>query len=243
MILHYTGMPTGEAALKRLCDPASEVSAHYLIWEDGRIDQLVQESRRAWHAGQASWKGETDLNSLSIGVEIVNPGHEGGAPPYPEAQIEATIALARDICARHSIPPERVLAHSDVAAARKRDPGEIFPWERLWREGVGHWAKPAPVSGGPLFLAGQEGPPIRALQAMLGLYGYGAPLNGVYDAETRVVVAAFQRHFRPDRVDGEVDASTAATLKSLIQALHNHSERARPNRRRTRPIQRGVAAK
>lgn len=220
-------MSDGAGALKRLCDPASEVSAHYLVWEDGRIDQLVRESRRAWHAGKASWKGETDLNSLSIGVEIVNSGHEGGAPPFPEPQITATIALAHDICARRAIPPERVLAHSDIAPERKRDPGERFPWERLWRAGVGHWVEPAPVSGGPLFLPGQEGPPIRAWQTMLGLYGYGSPLNGVYDAQTRAVVTAFQRHFRPARVDGEVDASTAATLTSLIQALHKRGERDR----------------
>jgi N-acetylmuramoyl-L-alanine amidase len=221
LILHYTGMKTGAAALARLCDPHSEVSAHYLVWEDGRIDQLVAEHRRAWHAGKASWKGDSDLNSLSIGVEIVNPGHEGGSPPFSDAQIEATIALARDLCARLHIPPERVLAHSDVAPGRKRDPGEIFPWERLWRADVGHWTSPAPVAGGgAMFGPAQEGPPVRALQAMLGLYGYGVPLSGVYDAETRAVVAAFQRHFRPARIDGEADASTLATLKALIDALH-----------------------
>jgi N-acetylmuramoyl-L-alanine amidase len=130
LILHYTGMPTGAAALKTLTDPASEVSAHYLIWEDGVIDQLVAENDRAWHAGKAWWKGESDLNSASIGVEIVNPGHDGGSPPFPERQIAATIALGRDVCARWAIAPERVLAHSDVAPARKQDPGEAFPWER-----------------------------------------------------------------------------------------------------------------
>jgi N-acetylmuramoyl-L-alanine amidase len=211
-------MPTGAGALKRLCDPEAEVSAHYLIWEDGRIDQLVSESRRAWHAGKAFWKGERDLNSTSIGVEIVNPGHDGGSPPYPEPQIEAAIALARDVCARRGIPSERVLAHSDVAPGRKRDPGEAFPWERLWRAGVGAWTEPAPITGGPIMAAGQEGPPVRALQAMLALYGYNAQLSGVYDADTRAVVAAFQRHFRPARVDGEADASTVATLKALLQA-------------------------
>ena len=149
LILHYTGMPTGEAALRALTDPASEVSAHYLVWEDGLIDQLVAESDRAWHAGKGSWKGESDLNSTSIGIEIVNPGHDGGSPPFPDRQIEATIALARDICARWAIAPERVLAHSDVAPARKRDPGEAFPWEALWRNGVGHWTEPAPLTGSP----------------------------------------------------------------------------------------------
>jgi N-acetylmuramoyl-L-alanine amidase len=226
LILHYTGMPTAEAALKRLLDPSSEVSAHYFIWEDGAIDQLVAESERAWHAGKAAWKGETDLNSASIGVEIVNPGHDGGSPPYPDRQIAATIALARDVCVRWAIAPDRVLAHSDVAPARKRDPGEGFPWERLWRAGVGCWTEPAPLSGGPLFAHEEEGPPVRALQALLALYGYGAEITGVYDHQTRQVVAAFQRHFRPMRVDGEADASTVATLKALIGGL----EGKRPSR-------------
>ena len=158
LILHYTGMPTGEAALKALTDPASEVSAHYLVWEDGAIDQLVAETARAWHAGRGSWKGETDLNSASIGIEIVNPGHDGGSPPFPDRQIEATIALARDIGARWAIAPERILAHSDIAPARKRDPGEVFPWATLWRGGVGHWTEPAPLTGPPLFAHEEEGP-------------------------------------------------------------------------------------
>jgi N-acetylmuramoyl-L-alanine amidase len=219
IVIHYTGMPTGEAALKALTDPASEVSSHYLVWEDGAIDQLVAERARAWHAGKAWWKGETDLNSASIGIEIVNPGHDGGSPPFPLPQIEATIALARDICSRCAIAPERVLAHSDIAPARKRDPGEAFPWEALWRGGVGHWTMPAPLSGGPLFAHEEEGAAVRATQAMLALYGYGVEITGVYDRQTRQVVAAFQRHFRPARVDGEADASTIATLKALIDGL------------------------
>jgi N-acetylmuramoyl-L-alanine amidase len=219
LILHYTGMPTGETALKALTDPASEVSSHYLVWEDGLIDQLVAERDRAWHAGRGSWKGETDLNSASIGVEIVNPGHEGGSPPFPDCQIEATIALVRDIAARWSIAPERILAHSDIAPARKRDPGEVFPWATLWRNGVGHWVESAALASSPLFAHEEEGPPVRALQAMLALYGYGAEITGIYDRQTRQVVAAFQRHFRPKRVDGEADASTVATLAALIDGL------------------------
>ncbi len=219
LILHYTGMSTGEGALARLCDPASEVSSHYLVWEDGRIDQLVPESERAWHAGKSVWRGETDLNSASIGIEIVNPGHDGGLPPFPAPQIEAVIALCRDICARWAIRPERVLAHSDVAPMRKRDPGERFPWERLWRQGVGHWTEARPISGPALFRLHDEGPPVRALQAMLALYGYGVGITGVYDRDTRAAVAAFQRRFRPERIDGEADASTIATLKALIDGL------------------------
>ncbi len=219
LVLHYTGMPTAESALKLLVDPAAEVSAHYFVHEDGEILQLVAESARAWHAGTGFWKGETDMNSASIGVEIVNPGHDGGSPPFPDPQIEATIALARDIVARWSVRPERVLAHSDIAPTRKRDPGEAFPWDRLHGAGVGHWVAPAPVTGGPLFATAEEGPPVRALQAMLALYGYGLELSGVYDRHTRAVVTAFQRHFRPARVDGEADASTVATLKALIEGL------------------------
>ena len=219
VILHYTGMPTGAAALDWLCNPVSEVSSHYFIWEDGRIIQLVAEDRRAWHAGLSLWKGENDLNSASIGVEIVNPGHDGGSPPFPDAQIEAVIALLRDVGVRHAIKPERILAHSDIAPARKIDPGENFPWERLWRAGIGHWTPPAPVVAGPILRRAQEGPPIRALQAMLALYGYGVELSGAYDRQTELAVTALQRHFRPLRIDGEADVSTVETLRNLIGAL------------------------
>jgi N-acetylmuramoyl-L-alanine amidase len=218
VILHYTGMPTGGEALAWLCDPASELSCHYFVWEDGRVDQLVAEDRRAWHAGRSLWKGVSDLNSASIGIEIVNPGHDAPTP-FPDAQIHGVIALLRDIVARRAIAPERILAHSDIAPARKIDPGENFPWEKLWRAGLGHWTPPAPIAGEALYARGQEGPPIRALQALLALYGYGVDLTGVYDAQTQIVVAAFQRHFRPERVDGEADASTVATLRALLAAL------------------------
>ena len=143
LLLHYTGMRSGEAACERLTDAAAKVSSHYLVYEDGRIDQLVPEVRRAWHAGVASWKGESEINSRSVGIEIVNPGHEFGYRDFPGAQIEAVIALCRDIVARHAIPPSRVLAHSDVAPGRKLDPGERFPWARLAAAGVGLWITPA----------------------------------------------------------------------------------------------------
>ena len=219
VVLHYTGLPTAEAALALLTDPAAEVSAHYFVWESGEIAQLTPEEKRAWHAGIGQWGGVRDVNSASIGIEIANPGHDGGLPPFPQAQINATIALVRDIVARRAIRPERVIAHSDLAPTRKRDPGERFPWDALARAGVGHWVEPAPIVDGSRFGPGQEGPPVRALQAMLALYGYGIDLTGVYDAPTRAVVAAFQRHFRPARVDGEADASTLATLRALINAL------------------------
>ncbi|MGE8126814.1 N-acetylmuramoyl-L-alanine amidase [Methylobacterium sp. NPDC080182] len=219
LILHYTGMDSGAAALARLRDPLSEVSAHYLVFEDGGIVQMVPEARRAWHAGAGAWKGETDVNSRSIGIEIVNPGHAGGLPPYPEAQVEAVIALARDVLGRWPIPPERVLAHSDVAPERKEDPGEIFPWDRLAAAGVGHRVPPASLQDGRFFARGDAGQPVEALQAMFALYGYELPVTGLFDARTQAVVTAFQRHFRPARVDGVADASTITTLRDLIAAL------------------------
>nr|WP_210383235.1 N-acetylmuramoyl-L-alanine amidase [Methylobacterium organophilum] len=219
LILHYTGMDSGAAALARLRDPLSEVSAHYLVFEDGGTVQMVPEARRAWHAGAGAWKGETDVNSRSIGIEIVNPGHAGGLPPYPEAQVEAVIALARDILGRWPIPPERVLAHSDVAPERKEDPGEIFPWDRLAAAGVGHHVPPARLQDGRFLARGDAGQPVEALQAMFALYGYDLPVTGTFDARTRAVVTAFQRHFRPARVDGVADASTITTLRDLIAAL------------------------
>ncbi len=216
IILHYTGMPTGAEALTWLCNPVSNVSCHYFVWEDGHVLQLVPEARRAWHAGLSNWAGATDLNSHSIGVEIVHPGHEGESRSFPEAQIAAVIRLCADICARHGIAPQRVLAHSDIAPARKRDPGEWFPWRQLHAGGVGHWVEPAPSAGGRFFGRGDEGQPVQALQAMLGLYGYGLTITGVYDDATEQVVRAFQRHFRTERVDGIADFSTITTLRNLI---------------------------
>ncbi|MGV6874440.1 peptidoglycan recognition protein family protein [Pseudochelatococcus sp. B33] len=222
LLLHYTDMADSGEALNRLCDATSQVSAHYFVFENGRVLQLVPESRRAWHAGEAVWDGERDINSASIGIEIAHPGHFRDAappesmPPFPPAQIEAVIALAQDIIARWGIRTDRVLAHSDVAPLRKRDPGEAFPWEELARAGVGHWVTPAPLRGGRFLSPGERGQPIEALQAMLGLYGYGLDVDGVYNPETEAVVRAFQRHFRPERVDGIADASTITTLRDLI---------------------------
>lgn len=216
LVLHYTGMPDAGEALQRLCNPVAEVSAHYFVFENGHVVQMVPEARRAWHAGASFWNGETDVNSASIGVEIANAGHPGGLPPYPDAQIAAVTRLAQDIIQRWSIRPENVLAHSDVAPLRKDDPGELFPWERLAQAGVGHWVRPAPISGGRFLSPGESGPPVEALQAMLALYGYGVDMSGDYDASTEAAVRAFQRHFRPELVDGVADASTITTLRDLI---------------------------
>lgn len=219
LLLHYTGMPSSEQALAWLCNPQSQVSSHYFVFENGRTLALVAEERRAWHAGASLWSGEADVNSRSIGIEIANAGHPGGLPAYPNVQIEAVIALCLEIVGRHPIPAHRVLAHSDVAPGRKLDPGELFPWAQLAGAGVGHWVAPAEVAGGRFISRGDRGKPVEALQAMLALYGYGLDITGEFDQRTEDVVAAFQRHFRPSRVDGVADQSTIATLHDLLVAL------------------------
>ncbi|HLT01275.1 MAG TPA: N-acetylmuramoyl-L-alanine amidase [Geminicoccaceae bacterium] len=209
LILHYTGMPSAAAAVNRLCDPAAKVSAHYLIDEDGSVVQLVPEERRAWHAGVSEWQGRPGLNDCSIGIELVNPGHEWGYRPFTEAQYEACIALCRAILERWPIPPGRVLAHSDVAPARKQDPGELFDWSRLAAAGIGLW--PEPGAGAPRSVA--------RLQHDLARVGYGVAPSGRLDEATRLVIAAFQRRFRPGRVDGRPDRATLARLDGLLALL------------------------
>jgi N-acetylmuramoyl-L-alanine amidase len=216
ILLHYTGMQSAQAALDRLCSPESRVSAHYFVFEDGRIVQSVQESRRAWHAGVSCWAGDTDINSASIGIEIANPGHDFGYPDFPRRQIAAVTALCRGIMARRGIRRERVLAHSDVAPSRKQDPGEKFPWQLLADSGVGQWVKPSRITDkGPAFGLGSQGDDVRGLQSALADFGYGLPISGVFDELTRDVVVAFQRHFRPARIDGIADLSTLRTLHKL----------------------------
>jgi N-acetylmuramoyl-L-alanine amidase len=218
LVLHYTGMTSGTAALDRLCDPAAKVSAHFLIDEDGRLYRLVAEARRAWHAGASSWAGASDVNGRSIGVELVNPGHEFGYRPFPEPQVAALIELARDLLARHPIPPARVLGHADVAPARRADPGELFPWARLARAGIGLW--PEPLAGARPELE------VAAVQRRLVRFGYGVAETGVLDAATVHAITAFQRHFRPDRVDGRIDADTAARLQTLVALVDATARRA-----------------
>src|SRR5580700_3079868 len=214
ILLHYTGMQHSNAALALLTRSGSEVSAHYFVFEDGRVVQMVPEGRRAWHAGVSHWAGETDINSCSIGIEIVNPGHDFGYPDFPKRQIAAVTALCRGIQKRNTIRPERVLAHSDVAPSRKADPGEKFPWQTLWDSGVGHWVPPAPIAeGGAMLTLGDRGEAVSSIQDQLSQYGYGISVNGHYDSATSDVVRAFQRHFRPARADGVTDESTRATLK------------------------------
>ena len=217
VLLHYTGMQTGEAALARLRDAEAKVSAHYLIEEDGRAFSLVDERRRAWHAGKSFWKGETDINAVSIGIEIVNPGHEWGYRAFPDAQITAVIDLLDEIRSRWTVPEVRILGHSDVAPDRKEDPGELFPWARLAAAGHGLWVEPPPSPGAPL-AKGDNGTGVFALQAGFTRLGYDLPPTGDYDDNTTVVVTAFQRHWRPALVDGIADGETRARLVLLLRA-------------------------
>ncbi len=261
LVLHYTGMVSREHALARLCDPVAKVSAHYLIDEMGLVYQMVAEEYRAWHAGVSFWAGERDINSRSIGIELVNPGHERGYRSFLALQMRSLVELCREILPRHPIPPNRVLGHSDVAPGRKRDPGELFDWEWLAGQGIGVWPdvksrgalpptpSPSPQGGGeervepqnkkPSTEEGRElsthaaelPPPcgegrgggissysgdILRLQQTLARFGYDIPQTGIYGTQTRAVITAFQRHFRPAKVDGVADAQTVAILKQLL---------------------------
>ena len=218
IVLHYTGMNDAEVAIRRLTVAGTEVSAHYIVREDGRIIQSVPENLRAWHAGAGTWGTETDVNSASIGIEIVNGGHDYDLPAYPLRQIAAVIALCKGIMIRRNIPRERVIGHSDVSPGRKQDPGEKFPWQLLADSGVGLYVLPAKIVPGPSLGLGAMGPEVQALQEALAAYGYAIPASGQYDSATRDVVAAFQRHFRPARVDGIADPSTLKTLEDLLHA-------------------------
>lgn len=220
LVLHYTGMQTAEAAIARLCAPEAKVSAHYVVDEDGSILKLVPEERRAWHAGRGVWLGETDCNAASIGIEMVNPGHEFGYRDFPEVQVDAVISLIADIRTRWTIPDNRIIAHSDLAPDRKQDPGERFPWKRLAGAGHGLWFEPAQeriaALGVPLKV-GDEGLGVIVLRAGLHRLGYGLAPGGDFDEATRLTVEAFQRHWRPAQVDGVADGETRATLMGVLQ--------------------------
>ncbi len=201
LILHYTGMPTAAHALDRLCDPAAQVSAHYTVDEDGTIYAHVPEDRRAWHAGRSGWRGAGDVNSRSIGVEIVNPGHEFGYRPFPPVQMAAVAELCRGIVKRHGIAPADVLGHSDVAPARKEDPGELFDWPGLAVQGIGIWPTPSQADDAPFTDA--------EVSALLGRYGYDPAEAGA--------LLAFQRHFHPDCLTGTPDPETVRRLRALLR--------------------------
>ncbi len=205
LILHYTGMNSARAALRRLCDPAARVSAHYLIDEDGALYRLVDEAMRAWHAGESAWRGDTNINDRSIGIELVNPGHEFGYRRFPEPQMAALIDLCRDTLARHPIPPANILGHSDVAPLRKQDPGELFDWGRLADSGIGLWPAAVTADAGA-----RDG---AAALATLGRIGYTVGSDG--DDASVAAVGAFQRRYRPAGFDGVIDGETAALIAAV----------------------------
>ena len=220
LLLHYTGMQTAEAAVSRLRDPAAEVSAHYVVNENGVILRLVPEERRAWHAGRGVWQGETDVNAASIGIEIVNPGHEFGYRPFPEVQVQAVIALIADIRSSWTIPDARIIANSDMAPDRKEDPGELFPWRDLAGAGHGLWFEPAQeriAALGGFLQIGDEGIGVVVMRSGLHRLGYGLQPGSTYDEDTAATVRAFQRHWRQSRIDGVADGETRATLMGVLQ--------------------------
>ena len=218
LVLHYTGMPDGPSALARMTEEKEpRVSAHYMVEEDGRVFALVPEAKRAWQAGRSWWRGDEDINSRSIGIEIVNPGHEWGYRPFPEPQIAAVLELCRGILSRWPIPQNRIVAHSDIAPDRKEDPGELFPWKRFAEAGVGLW--PEPQRPEPWMMHGAEmgdaGVTVEGLQRDLATIGYRISVTGVFDAATAAVVRAFQRRWRPMRVDGVGDVDTIVLANSV----------------------------
>jgi N-acetylmuramoyl-L-alanine amidase len=213
LVLHYTGMSTAAAALDRLCDPEAKVSSHYLVEENGVVWRLVPEARRAFHAGISCWQGERDLNAVSIGIEIVNPGHQWGYRPFPEKQMAAVERLCLDIMSRYRIPPYRVVGHSDIAPDRKADPGELFDWPRLARAGIGLWPTPAAE------LVHHRGRGVGTMQRIAGLADLARIGYCVTAGSEQVALAAFQRRFRPERWDGLLDGETSGRLVELRMAV------------------------
>ncbi len=201
VVLHYTGMASADEAIARLCDPEAEVSAHYLIDEDGTVVRLVDEANRAWHAGRSYWCGTTDINSASIGIELVNPGHEFGYRPFTDAQMEALIPLLADIVRRHAITPANVIGHSDIAPARKTDPGELFDWDLLARY---HLALARPR------------PRMRLIYDNDGAFYLALERLGYDISDRAAAIRAFERRWRPDRITGEIDSQIGALLFELL---------------------------
>jgi N-acetylmuramoyl-L-alanine amidase len=219
LILHYTGMKTAREAIDRLRDPAAAVSSHYVVDEDGTVTRLVPEERRAWHAGVSHWRGHAALNGRSIGIEIVNPGHEWGYRDFPVLQLAAVCDLCLLILSRHPIPARNVVGHSDVSPDRKQDPGERFDWRALAENGVGLWPQDAPDLGttGPV----RDAAGLRPVRAALAEIGYRVGLEGALDPALSAVLRAFQRHWRPEAVTGQADDGTLVRLLAVQQAMRN----------------------
>lgn len=211
LLLHYTGMETAEAAIERLCDPESKVSSHYVIDEDGTTYCLVPEDATAWHAGVSCWEGKIGMNQRSVGIELVNPGHEFGYRAFPDAQMAALEELALGILERHPIPKRQVLGHSDVSPMRKEDPGELFDWRGLAGKGIGLWPTQTDVEPVP--------GTVQDVQVAMRNIGYCIPVNGDDDEIYRTILSAFQRHYRPKSVDGKADKETRTMLAAVQIAV------------------------
>lgn len=223
LVLHFTGMRTAAEALQRLTDPASKVSAHYTIDEDGTIYQHVEENQRAWHAGVSHWRGRDGVNAFSIGIELVNPGTEFGYRAFPQSQMNALASLSLAILSRHAIPARNVIGHSDVAPLRKDDPGHLFDWPFLARQGIGLWPDfpLRSVLNINLLQQEDEGERVRSLQGRLQAYGYGLPQTGRFCEVTHACAVAFQRHFRPQDFSGQWDPDSDARLDELLAACQS----------------------
>ncbi len=221
LVMHYTGMQTGEAAQKHMCDPIAKVSAHYMINEDGSIINLVPEAKRAWHAGISCWRGISSLNDTSVGIEIVNPGHEFGYRPFPKAQMEAVLGLSKEIIERHSIEARNVIGHSDIAPNRKQDPGEFFDWKMLASEGVGLWpnVKKMWKSSDMIIRPGEESVSTASVQKMLSDYGYHIRVDGFYGPKTEDIIRAFKRHFVPEQLNAFWDKLADERIKALLKII------------------------
>ncbi|MGB0907731.1 MAG: N-acetylmuramoyl-L-alanine amidase [Maricaulaceae bacterium] len=217
LVLHYTGMETGAMALERMRDPSAKVSAHYMVEEDGEIFRLVEDDKRAWHAGVSEWAGEANVNSASIGIEIVNGGHDYGLPDFPDVQINAVISLSKLLIEKHNIAPINVVGHSDIAPARKQDPGEKFPWAGLAAAGVGLWPEGIEADRRVLFEAGSRDRGVAIAQRGLAHIGYDARVSGVLDTDTQLIITALQRRYRPDHIDGQIDIETMDMIRWLSE--------------------------
>lgn len=217
LVMHYTGMKSAEAALSRMCDKEAKVSAHYMVYEDGEVVQLVKDEKRAWHAGISCWRGISSLNDSSIGIEIVNPGHEFGYCPFPSAQMESVAVLASELMLKHNIEPRNVVGHSDIAPSRKQDPGELFDWKFLAKKGIGLWPD-CKVLLSPtklLIEPEEESVAVAEIQKKLQRFGYHIRVDGYYGPKTQVIVTAFKRHFVPEQVNSFWDKLTDARLTKL----------------------------
>lgn len=224
VVIHYTGMVSAGAALERLCNKDAEVSSHFLIDEAGGLYELVHPEKRAWHAGVSNWQGRDNLNHSSIGIELVNPGHEFGYRPFPEAQITSLLELLVFLKDVYAIPRERYIGHSDIAPFRKMDPGELFPWKRLAAAGFGVFPQKDHSDQTIIKKAGDNGPEIKMLNKQLGIIGYDGFDRDAFGDHTAQIIRAFQAHWRPEGVHGKLDAGTWSALNEVAQLIIGDTE-------------------